>query len=131
MFSKEEKQNLIREEIKYSRGCELMERDENCWINQWAKDVFTDTEWNEIKSARIKKYREDQLQEMLHPTLYCPSCHRRTEKSKWILESSEIRTDTKFDKAYTLGGSTTIFTKDVQTAAHTYKCPNCGYKITM
>ena len=138
IFTAEEKRNHIRQTIKSDKGCKLMIDYADCWINQWAREVFTDAEWAKIKSVAIEDYRkrvtkevEAQLMRLAMPSVSCPSCHMSTNRDKWILDSSEIKTETKFDSAYTLGGSTTIFTKNQKTVANTYRCPNCGYKITM
>ena len=64
--------------------------------------------------------------------MICPSCksNNKVGESKWILESTQIVDETKFDGATRIMGSTTIHTKNQQNKIRTFRCPKCGYKIT-
>ena len=65
------------------------------------------------------------------PTI-CPNCHTSTYPlSKWILVSTKTAQVEKLDKAYRLGGATTVFTKQETKQARTYKCPKCDYTHTV
>ena len=69
----------------------------------------------------------------------CPKCgavnYEKTEigypLSKWELISTKTVDSETFDKAYTLGGATTLFTKKQTKQVKTYKCPKCGYIHTV
>lgn len=65
----------------------------------------------------------------------CPSCKSNNKDyriggQQWILESTQIVDETKFDGATRIMGSTTIHTKNQQKKIRTFRCPKCGYKIT-
>ena len=63
---------------------------------------------------------------------FCPKCHAYNfPLSKWVLQSSKAVEVEKLDKAYTLGGATTVFTKKERTQVKTYKCPKCDYTHTV
>ena len=63
----------------------------------------------------------------------CPGCHRQLGgdvPKKWEIISSATTKGRALDKAYTLAGATTIFTKEVSHTVKTYKCPYCGFTHT-
>ena len=64
--------------------------------------------------------------------MICPRCNAYNfPLSKWVLISTKTDVIEKFDKAYTLGGATTVFTKNQTKQVKTYKCPNCDYTHTI
>lgn len=90
---------------------------------------------------------EHEIEELYKVPTHCPSCgsknYKHSEEDRWnghlnyldivptwILESSISYKDKKFDSAFTLGGATTIFTKEQTKKLNTYRCPNCNYKLT-
>ena len=144
LFSKEEKRCRIRDIIMKSENTYYAAQEHaNHWINLWASEVFTQTEWEIIKKEAHKKHSKQVLSRMWEkydPPQFCPSCHHENyerddlgmkKNNQWILDSSEIKTRSEFDSAYTIGGATTVFTKDKKETVRTYRCPKCGYKVTM
>lgn len=96
-----------------------------------------------------KKQQEEAFQRALALAMYesskddytgdipaiCPSCKSNNKDyriggQQWILESTQIVDETKFDGATRIMGSTTIHTKNQQKKIRTFRCPKCGYKIT-
>lgn len=68
----------------------------------------------------------------------CPNCYSKNSKegdwgpvSTWKLIATKTEQYDTFDKAYRLGGATTVFTKKATRTVETYKCPNCNYTHTM
>lgn len=90
----------------------------------------------------IKANREQRLQAEVSYTglpYCCPSCGKVLWKyddygriiHEWVLVSGATYTKRSFDGAYTLGGATTVFTKEEKRIAGQYKCPACIYTHTV
>ena len=144
LFSKEEKRCRVRDIIMKSEKIYFAAQEHaDHWINIWAREVFTQTDWEIIKEEAKKKHLKRVLSRMWEkydPPQFCPSCFSMNyerddsgmkKNDQWILDSSEIKTKREFDSAYTIGGATTVFTKDKKETVKTYRCPKCGYKVTM
>lgn len=112
-----------------------------CWkYVDWRNEKI-----NEKVKKRVAEMSEKEKQNLLWGDSWkyangslpktCPKCYAENYSnnsigyptSKWILISTETVEVEKLDKAYRLGGATTVFTKNETKEKKTYKCPKCGY----